>query len=135
MRSLLPAFALLLPALAWAEATPPGVSTATFVQGLLGLGLIIGLLLLTLAGLKRFGSRFSGAQTTGLKVISGLSVGTRERILLVEVGETWLIIGVTSTNIRTLHTLPKGAIAADSVAAPAFADWLNKFKDKAAHGQ
>lgn len=122
-------------ALAQAQAPTVGVSTASFVQGMLGLVLIIGLLLVTLMALKRFGARFHGAQTQGLKVISGLSVGARERILLVEVGDTWLVVGVTTTQIRTLHTLPKGSLpdAESAGSAPAFAEWLKRMKEKNRH--
>ena len=124
-----------LPALAETPVPAVGVSAGNFVQGLLGLVLIIGLLLLTLAALRRFGGRFKGAQTTGLKVISGLSVGTRERILLVEVGDTWLVVGVTTTQIRTLHTLPKGSLPDEGSTGgvPAFAEWLNRMKEKNRH--
>ena len=119
------------PALAEAPTPVVGVSTASFVQGVVGLVLIVGLLLLTLMALKHFSGRFQGAKTTGLKVISGLSVGTRERILLIEVGDTWLVVGVTSANIRTLHTLPKGSVP-DEVATggPSFADWMNRIKER-----
>lgn len=122
-------------ALAEAQAPTVGVSTSSFVQGVVGLVLIIGLLLLTLMAIKHFSGRFQGAKTTGLKVISGLSIGTRERILLIEVGDTWLVIGVTSTNIRTLHTLPKGSLPDDVTAGsgPSFAEWMNRIKDRTRH--
>jgi flagellar protein FliO/FliZ len=127
--------AIASPAFAETPAPAVGVPVGTFIQGILGLGLIIGLLLVTLAALRRFGGRFQGAQTTGLKVISGLSVGARERILLIEVGDTWLVVGVTTTNIRTLHTLPKGSLPAGNAPGdgPVFADWLNRIKDKTRH--
>lgn len=127
---------LLAPALsAAADAAAPsvGVPVSTFVQGLLGLLLIVGLLLVTLAALRRFGGRFQGAQTAGLKVVSGISVGARERILLVEVGDTWLVVGVTTTQIRTLHTLPKGSLPADAAGGPAFADWLHRITERSRH--
>lgn len=112
-----------------------GVSTGAFVQGLIGLIVIIGLLLVTLAALKRWGGQFGGVSTTGMKVISGLSVGTRERILLIEVGDTWLVVGVTASQIRTLHTLPKNSLP-ELVAAqnkPAFAQWLSTVMERKKH--
>lgn len=114
---------------------PAGVSTGAFVQGLIGLVVIIGLLLVTLAAIKRWGGQFGGVSTSGMKVISGLSVGARERILLIEVGETWLVVGVTASQIRTLHTLPKDSLP-DLVAdgsKPAFAQWLNKVMEQKKH--
>jgi flagellar protein FliO/FliZ len=86
------------------------------------------LLLVTLAALKRWGGQFRSASTAGMKVISGISVGTRERILLLEVGDTWLVVGVTASQIRTLHTLAKDSVPdlADTQRKPAFAQWLSK---------
>lgn len=124
----------------YAEGTPPtvpalpavGVSTSAFVQGLVGLIVIIALLLVTLAALKRWGGQFGGVSTTGMKVISGLSVGTRERILLIEVGDTWLVVGVTASQIRTLHTLPRNSLPelAASPNKPVFAQWLSTVMER-----
>lgn len=124
----------------YAQSTPPtvpalpavGVSTGTFVQGLIGLIVIIGLLLVTLAALKRWGGQFGGVGTTGMKVVSGLSVGTRERILLIEVGDTWLVVGVTASQIRTLHTLPRNSLPELAAAQnkPAFAQWLSTVMER-----
>lgn len=120
-----------------ASISPPavGVSTSAFLQGLLGLVVIIALLLVTLAALKRWGGQFSGVSTAGMKVISGLSVGARERILLIEVGDTWLVVGVTASQIRTLHTLPKGSLPglANPDDKPAFAQWLSSVMEKRRH--
>ena len=106
-----------------------------FVQGLIGLVVIIALLLVTLAALKRWGGQFGGVSTAGMKVISGLSVGARERILLIEVGETWLVLGVTASQIRTLHSLPKGSIPGLNTPEdkPAFAAWLSTVMERKRH--
>lgn len=116
----------------------PGVSSGTFLQGFIGLLVVIGLLFLVLFALRRFGGRLTGASTTGLKVISGISVGTRERILLVEVADTWLVVGVTSSQVRTLHTLPKqgggdpDGCTSSSSSAP-FSAWLNQVVERKRH--
>lgn len=135
----LPALALFFlhgPTLAQqAPAAVPGVSGASFVQGLIGLVVVIALLLVTLYALRRYGGRLSGASTVGMKVLSGLSVGTRERILLVEVGDTWLVVGVTSSQVRTLHTMPKGALPDLEAASPVpFAAWLKQVTERRRHG-
>jgi flagellar protein FliO/FliZ len=46
----------------------------------------------------------------GLRVVGGLALGTKERILLVEVGETQLLLGVTPGRLRTLHVLDKPVV-------------------------
>jgi flagellar protein FliO/FliZ len=118
-----------------APAPVPGVSSASFVQGFIGLIIVIALLLITLYALRRFGSRLTGASTVGMKVLSGLSVGARERILLVEVGDTWLVVGVTSSQVRTLHTMPKGALPDLEATSPVpFAAWLKQVTERHRHG-
>lgn len=42
-----------------------------------------------------------------LQVVGSLSLGQRERIVVVQVGDEQLVLGVTSSQINTLHLLPK----------------------------
>ena len=120
------------PALA-ADAPAPGVSTGSYVQAGLALCLIVGLLLGT-AWLAR---KVSGGKIFGqggMKIVGGVALGPRERIVLVEVGDSWLVIGIVPGQIRTLHQLPKGTAPdaeATSVAAePPFAQWLKTIKER-----
>ena len=50
---------------------------------------------------------FQGDMHQGLKIVGALSVGQRERVLVVQAGEEQLVLGVTSTQINTLHVLQK----------------------------
>lgn len=47
-----------------------------------------------------------GAQGA-VKVVGTTAVGARERVVTVEVGDTWLLLGVGGGNVRLLHILPK----------------------------
>ncbi|HEX7972581.1 MAG TPA: flagellar biosynthetic protein FliO [Thiobacillus sp.] len=47
-----------------------------------------------------------GAQGA-VKVVGSTAVGARERVVVVEVDHTWLLLGVGGGNVRLLHTLPK----------------------------
>jgi flagellar protein FliO/FliZ len=49
-----------------------------------------------------------GAQGA-VKVVGTTPVGTRERVVVVEVDNTWLLLGVGGGNVRLLHTLPRPA--------------------------
>ena len=49
-----------------------------------------------------------GAQGV-VKVVGTTPVGTRERVVVVEVDGTWLLLGVGGGNVRLLHTLPRPA--------------------------
>lgn len=42
-----------------------------------------------------------------VKVVGSAAVGARERVVIVEVDDTWLLLGVGGGNVRLLHTLPK----------------------------
>lgn len=135
-RLLLFSVLLPLPALA-AETAAPGVSSATYVQATLALLFIVALLFLAtwaarkVAGGKRFGQG-------NMKVISGIALGPKERIVLVEVEEQWLVIGIVPGQIRTLHTLPKGdaePVPGETSAMPPFADWLQRIRERRDHAE
>ncbi len=74
--------------------------------GQIMLSLVLVLLIIFLAAwiLRRY-SRFPGVADGNLKVIGALSVGQRERILLLQVGQEQIVVGVTSNKITTLHQL------------------------------
>lgn len=49
------------------------------------------------------------SQAGAVKVVGTTSVGPRERVVLVEVDGTWLVLGVGGGNVRLLHSQPKPA--------------------------
>jgi flagellar protein FliO/FliZ len=113
----------------YAAAELPAVSTSgALFQGLLGLGMVLA----ALAAFFWFLRRFSPGQTAAqgvVKVVGGVMLGPRERLVVVEVGETWLLLGVGGGQVSTLHTLPRpeGYTPAMHAALPA---QLPKFADK-----
>ncbi len=42
-----------------------------------------------------------------LKVVGGVMVGPRERLVVVEVGDTWLLLGVAASSVTLVHSMPK----------------------------
>lgn len=115
-----------------ADASAPGIPTGSYIQAGLALCLIIALLLGT-AWLAR---KVSGGKMFGqgdMKVVGGIALGPREKIVLVEVGDNWLVIGIVPGQIRTLHTLPKGATPPDGASQHAdipFATWLKSITER-----
>jgi flagellar protein FliO/FliZ len=81
--------------------------TAGFGQMLFGLAAVIGLVF-ALAWIARRLGVPGQSQSPLLRRIAVLAVGTRERVMIVEAGDQWLVLGVTAHSIQTLHTLPKG---------------------------
>lgn len=117
---------------AWAEGgggEAPGVAAGSLLQVVLGLLLILALLFLAAYGLRRL----NGGQGLGggpLKIVGGLIMGTRERIVLIEVGDTWLLIGVAPGQIRTLHRMPKGEVPQLSLGEKPFGHWLKQMLER-----
>ncbi len=108
--------ALCAPLLAAAETarpayTPPpsAVSSGSVLQVIFSLLLVLAVVALVAWILKRINLPRHGAASL-LKVIGGVAVGQRERIVLVEVNDTWLVLGVAPGQVRTLHTMPKSAL-------------------------
>jgi flagellar protein FliO/FliZ len=103
--------AMAVPAYA-AEQAVAGVSdVSTFgvlFQGLLGLMVVLAALMGFFWFLRRFSPGQTGAQGV-VKVVGGVMLGPRERLVVVEVGETWLMLGVGGGQVTHLHTLPKPA--------------------------
>ncbi len=54
--------------------------------------------------LKRFG-KINGLASSQMQILANVSVGQRERIILLEVGNEQLLIGVTASKINMLHEL------------------------------
>jgi flagellar protein FliO/FliZ len=116
--------------------TPPAaISSGGILQIMLSLALVLALVVVVAWVLKRINFPQRGANSL-LRVISGVAVGQRERIVLVEVNDTWLVVGVAPGQVRTLHTMPKGALPAARAGAKndgtdnKFQDWLRHMLEK-----
>ncbi len=128
--------ATLLAAPAWATAVegthpafippPPAVSSGSIVQIIFSLLLVLAAIVLVAWLLKRVHRTQLGSGNL-LKILGSVAIGQRERIVLVQVKDTWLVVGVGPGQIRTLHTLQKQELqnAENSAATPWPAE--NKF--------
>ena len=93
---------------------PPQIAAHRGTGGMLQVILGLGLVLAVIAGCAWLLRRFGGLQAKAagaIKVIGGSQVGQRERVVLVEVADTWLVIGVAPGHVTALHSMPKGDIA------------------------
>ncbi|WP_370637418.1 flagellar biosynthetic protein FliO [Cupriavidus sp. AU9028] len=96
-----------------ADAAAGATGAAALAQAGLGLFAVIALIL-GLAWVARRTGLVRHATGGAMKVIGSTTLGARQRLLLVEVGDSVLVLGVSAGEIRTLHTLPAGSIARDS---------------------
>ncbi len=116
--------------------TPPPTATlssGSVLQVVLSLLLVLAAVVMVAWVLKRINLPQQGAGNA-LKVISGVAVGQRERIVLVEVNDTWLVVGVAPGQVNALHTMPKGSLPSSSNAATdggdKFQSWLKQMMEK-----
>jgi len=122
--------ALILAALPWpspAAGSAPFAAPALDLPGTgggllrvtLSLLFVIGAVLVT-AWLSRRLRGMSGPHTNALTVLAHVSLGARERAVLVRVGARQLLLGVAPGSVRTLHLLEEQALpAADTESAGA----------------
>ena len=128
---------LTLPFPVWAETgkpsyvPPPSVITTENTLQMMG-GL---LLVLAIIGgmtwlLKRF-SLISTATAGVVKVVAAAGVGQRERVVVVEIDNTWLVLGVAPGRVNKLHTMNKpltdtASTTLDNPPVETFATQLNQ---------
>ncbi|SAK92401.1 flagellar biosynthetic protein FliO [Caballeronia ptereochthonis] len=96
----------------------PSLGFGAVLQTLLGLVVVIGFVFSCAWLARKFG--FQGGRRSGLvKVVGGASLGHKERVAVVEVGDTWLVLGAGPGNVRLLHTMPAGSAEVEGVGAQA----------------
>lgn len=134
--SLLAAATALLPAGAsfaqtTAAATAPASAVpalgASVLQMLIGLAVVIAVLFASLWLLRRISVPRGGVNPT---VLGATAVGPRERVVLVEVGDRVLVLGVAPGRVSRLHDLPRSELPSANAPAAAtgkgFAGWLQQ---------
>jgi flagellar protein FliO/FliZ len=71
-----------------------------------GLAVVLGLLGVAAWASRRF--RISGRLRSGLiEVVSGISLGAREKVVLLKVGEEQVLVGISPAGMRTLHVITR----------------------------
>jgi len=120
---------------------PAGSSTNSLLQTLFALILVLAVLGALAWFLKRYGPKVGGGNAN-LRVVGSLNLGGRERIVVVEVGNEWIVVGASPGRINALATMPRqdgqngdnggtnAALAPHGPAAHSFADWLKQTIDK-----
>lgn len=135
LRAIVCAMALTSTALAQTQSAPaPAGIGAGQIFGLFAGTLFV---LAVIAGaawlMKKFTPRGYGAGGV-LRVVAGAAVGQRERVVVVEIGSSWLVVGVAPGSVNLLQQMPRAEMPAAATAAPlpstAFAAWLKQVMEK-----
>lgn len=101
--SLLCSVLMFVPAYAEPEVGKHVASNMDALTMILSLLMVLGLIVISALVLKKF--NLTAYQTDGLKVISSLPLGTKEKLVVVQVGDKQLLLGVTSQQINLLESL------------------------------
>ncbi|WP_237738550.1 flagellar biosynthetic protein FliO [Idiomarina xiamenensis] len=72
---------------------------------LLSLLVVLALIFVLAAALRKLNTRMQ--RGGGMQVLSSLSLGQKERLLVVQVGDDKLLLGVTPHAVQLLKTLPE----------------------------
>jgi len=121
----------------------PGLSTGILMQTIFALLMVLGLLAALAWAAKRFGPRLTG-NSANLRLVGALNIGGRERIMVVEVGNQWIVVGASPGRVNALATMPRqdtgatgaagvqsgATLAGDTLPTTNFSDWLKKTIDK-----
>ena len=118
---------------------PAGAATpelgASVLQMMFGLAVVIALLFACLWLIRRLSAPRGGG--AAIKVLGAAAVGPRERVVLVEIGEQVLVLGVAPGSVTRLHDMKRSELPlpADTagIAAPAgkaFAAWLKQATER-----
>lgn len=112
----------LAPALAAAQSSPPSAS-AQVARLALGLVVVVAVLLLSARLLPRLGG-VGLAGSESFRVVASLPVGQRERVVVLQVGERQVLLGVAAGRVNLLHALEQ-PLHIDG-ASPAMQGWLGR---------
>lgn len=108
---------LLSPVFVWAlekapvASAPAPLGAISFFKVLASL-LVVLMMIAAMAWLLRRVNQVAGGSGAVLRVIGAVSVGGRERVVLVQVGEQQLLLGVSPGSVQTLHVLEKPVVQA-----------------------
>jgi len=118
---------LMLPTMSQAADNAVVTPTTGFLQIILALLFILGLMFAAAWVFKRI-TPVGQQNRLALKIVGGLNLGQRERILVVEIGDQWMVLGVTAHSINQLGQVAKQdeLLQHGSSDAGAFQNWLQK---------
>ena len=84
----------------------PSPPLGGLLQVLLGLAVVLAAVWATAWLLRRFAPGQALADGA-LRVVGGVLVGPKERVVVIETGETWLLLGVAPGQVNLLHSMPR----------------------------
>jgi flagellar protein FliO/FliZ len=134
---------LLVSSTSWATESATISPSGSMLKMIVGLIVVLAVLAFLTWILKRLMPGVGG-QNSVIHIVGGVSLGSRERVVVLEVAGRWLVVGVAPGQINAIANLEIGnSLALDSIAenddssgvnnqnvTPVFAHWLKKSASK-----
>lgn len=80
------------------------VSSGDMLHWIVGLLIVLSVFFLCVWGMRKLGGMTANGSEK-MRIVGGLPLGMREKVILLQVGKKQLILGVTPGRIDTLHVL------------------------------
>lgn len=97
---------LSMPCIASAAEAVAATHSPNMTRMVISLIVVIGILIMLAVVFKKFGlTRLQS--NLPFKIIGAMNVGTNQRIMVIEVGEEWVVLGVTPQQISKITSMPR----------------------------
>ncbi len=104
---------LAAPSMAFASDTRTVVGGSEVLSMVVSMVIVVGAIIALGWLYSRSRLAVSGARDV-INVVASRALGTKERLILVEVADQQLLVGMTSTQIQTLHVFDEKVVTAES---------------------
>jgi len=100
------------------------VSTTQYLQMVLGLCFVLAVIFGLAWVIRRMG-QFAAPANGQVKILGGVNVGQREKVVVIQIADTQLVVGVAPGQVNALHVFDKPALTnAGKAASESFASRL-----------
>ncbi len=89
--------------------TSEPASVTQLLQVLTSLILVLGVIFGAAWAFRRYG-RLHGMVNDQMRVVAGVSVGQREKVVVLQAGDTQMLLGVAPGRVQTLHVFDRPVI-------------------------
>lgn len=113
----------------------PSVGLASSMTVLLSLLLVVALIFTLAWFMKRLGVA-NVSHHSAMKVLATMPLSNKDKLTIVEVGDTQILLGVSPGRINKLHVFEEKVLTVDEDARPVFKQFLNAAqKNKSQQGE
>ena len=102
--------------------SPSSLFTGDYLLQVVGSFVVVILLLIGVLVLLRRFNGVSSQMNGSMRVISSVGVGQRERVVLLQVGEEQILVGVGPGNVRKIHAFDEPVVEPAASSTPNFSD-------------